>query len=110
MVHPVLVLKNSKMLVGAIKIGTQETVWKKYIDSVLKNAGRIDKSLVFITHAGLSKEDLQKIEKIVRKRVNFDRVIYQKASPAISINCGMGAFGLLFMYNGSAMTSKMGES
>lgn len=110
MVHPVLVLKNSKMSVGAIKIGTQETVWKKYIDSVLKNAGRIDKSLVFITHAGLSNEDLQKIEKIVRKKVNFDRVIYQKASPAISINCGMGAFGLLFMYNGSAMTSKMGES
>ena len=97
MVHPVLILKDSKMMVGAIKIGTQKTVWRKYIESVLKNAGRIDKRLLFITHAGLSYEELQEIEKIVSKKVIFDRVIYQKASPAISINCGMGAFGLLFM-------------
>ena len=97
MVHPVLVLKNSKMMVGAIKIGTQRTVWKKYVESVLGNAGRIDKRLLFITHAGLSHEELQEIEKTVRRKVSFDRVIYQKASPAISINCGTGAFGLLFV-------------
>lgn len=96
MVHPVLVLKNSKMMVGAIMIGTKKTVWRKYIESVLSNAGRIDKKLLFITHAGLSNEELQEIEKTVRKKVNFDQIIYQKASPAISINCGMGAFGLLF--------------
>lgn len=100
MVHPVLVLKNSKMMVGAIKIGTQRAVWKKYIESVLDNAGRIDKRLLFITHAGLSHEELQEIEKTVRKKVTFDRVIYQKASPAIAINCGTGAFGLLFMLQG----------
>ena len=96
MVHPVLVLKNSRMVVGAIKIGTQKTVWRKYIESILKNAAGIDKRLLFITHAGLSFEELQEIEKIVRKKIEFEKVIYQKASPAISINCGMGAFGILF--------------
>lgn len=96
MVHPVLVLKNSKMTVGAVMIGTQKTVWKKYIASVLQNAGRIDKRLLFITYAGLSYEELQEIEKIVKKKIHFEQVIYQKASPAISINCGVGAFGLLF--------------
>lgn len=105
MVHPVLVLKNSKMLVGAIKIGTQKTVWRKYIEFVLSNAGRIDKRLLFITHAGLSNEELQEIEKTVRKKIIFDRIIYQKASPAISINCGMGAFGLLFRLDGSVMAN-----
>lgn len=77
-------------------IGTQKTVWKKYIVSVLQNAGRIDKRLLFITYAGLSYEDLQEIENIVKKKIPFEQVIYQKASPAISINCGVGAFGLLF--------------
>lgn len=100
MVHPMLVLENGKMVVGAIKIGTQKAVWRKYIESVLKDVGRIDKRLLFITHAGLSCEELQEIEEFVRKKVIFDRVIYQKASPAISINCGMGAFGLLFMLKG----------
>lgn len=97
MVHPVLVLKNSKMTVGAIMIGTKKAAWKKYIESVLKNAEKIDKRLLFITHAGLSYEELKEIEETVRKKMVFDKVIYQKASPAISINCGMGAFGLLFM-------------
>ncbi len=101
MVHPVLVLKNSKMTVGAVMIGTQKTVWKKYIASALQNAGRIDKRLLFITYAGLSYEELQEIENMVRKKIAFERVIYQKASPAISINCGAGAFGLLFkLYKG----------
>lgn len=95
LLHPVLVLKNNKMTVGGIQVGTQQTVWRKYIRSVLRDADRIDKRLLFITHAGLSDEQLQEIETIVRDQVDFDQIIYQKASPAISINCGAGAFGLL---------------
>lgn len=98
MVHPMLELKNSKMVVGAIKIGTKKMAWKKYIESALKNEGRIDKELLFLTHAGLSYGELQEIEAAVREKITFEKIIYQKASPAISINCGTGAFGLLFMY------------
>lgn len=97
MVHPVLKLQKGKMMVGAIKVGTTKTVCKKYIESVLKNVDKIDKRLLFITYAGLSYAQLQEIENIVRKKIVFDKVIYQKASPAISINCGTGAFGLLYM-------------
>lgn len=93
-----LELKNSKMVVGAIKIGTKKMAWKKYIESALKNEGRIDKELLFLTHAGLSYGELQEIEAAVREKITFEKIIYQKASPAISINCGTGAFGLLFMY------------
>lgn len=97
LIHPVLVPKNSKMVIGAVKIGTKKAVWKKYIESALKNADKIDRRLLFITYAGLSFEQLQKIEEIVRKKVVFDKVIYQKASSRIAINCGEGAFGLFFM-------------
>ena len=51
MAHPILQLKNGKMQAGAVKIGTRKSVWKKYVDSMLKGAGRIDKSLLFLTHA-----------------------------------------------------------
>ena len=30
------------------------------------------------------------------KYARFEEVIYQKASPAISANCGPGSFGLIF--------------
>lgn len=97
LLHPVLTLKNSSMKVGAIRMGTRNHVWKKYIASTLRTVRGIDTGTLFITHAGLTKEELTEIEKQVRNKVSFKNVIYQKASPAISTNCGPGSFGLLFM-------------
>ena len=39
----------------------------------------------------------ERIREEVLKKVPFETVIFQKASPAIAINCGPGSFGLLFM-------------
>ena len=97
LLHPVLKLKNSGMKVGAIRIGTRNYVWKKYVASTLRTVREIDTNTLFITHAGLTKEELEEIEKQVRNKVTFKNVIYQKASSAISTNCGPGSFGLLFM-------------
>ena len=97
MVHPVIVLRKSKMKVGAIHIGAEGYARKKYIKSTLKNTRNIDKKTLFITYAGLTNEELDEIKKQVEKRVTFENVICQKASPAISTNCGAGTFGLLFL-------------
>ena len=97
MLHPVLRLKNSSMKVGAVILGTRARARGKYIGSALKGKGTIDTETLFITHAGLTREELAEIEEQVEKRVHFQRVIFQKASPAISTNCGPGSFGLLFI-------------
>ena len=96
MIHPVIVLKNSYMKVGAVRIGTKQFVWRKYIESVLSSIHNIDKRMIFITYAGLSNEDLKEIEELLQKKGKFENVIYQKASPAISANCGPGTFGVLY--------------
>ena len=97
LLHPVLTLKNSSMKVGTIRIGTRNHVWKKYIVSTLRTVREIDTNTLFITHAGLTKEELTQIGELAGNKVSFKNVIYQKASPAISTNCGPGTFGLLFM-------------
>ncbi len=97
MLHPMLTLKNGDLKVGAIWIGTNNYTQKKYISSVLRDPETIDKKLLFITYAGLSISELRNIEAQVKKKVAFERVIYQKACPAISTNCGPGCFGLLFL-------------
>lgn len=97
MLHPVLVLKKSSMKVGAIRIGARDYARKKYITSTLKGMGGIDTKTLFITYAGMSKEELESVEAQVKRRVEFQNIIYQKASPAISTNCGPGTFGLLFV-------------
>ncbi len=97
MLRPVLILKKSSMQVGSIRIGAQRETSKKYIRSALRTPLRIDKSLLFITYAGMRPEELDEIKRRVEKRVRFEKIIYQKASPAISINCGPESYGLLFM-------------
>jgi len=97
MLHPVIVLKNSSMKVGAIRMGTKDHTRRKYITSTLNTVGEIDKKILFITYTGMKREELKEIEEQVKDKVTFENIIYQKASPAISSNCGPGSFGLLFM-------------
>ena len=97
MLHPVLVLKNSSMKVGFITMGARDRARMKYIASRLRHREMIDTDTLFITYTGLTQEELAVIEEQVEKRVHFQKIIFQKASPAISTNCGTGSFGLLFM-------------
>ena len=63
MINPVIILKNSSMKVGALRIGTRDYAWRKYITSTLNTRGEIDKKILFITYAGLTKEELEEIRK-----------------------------------------------
>ena len=78
-------------------MGGKDSVWKKYITTTLNTAGAIDTDRLFIAYAGLSEDELEDIRKQVEKKVGFGEVIFQKASPVISANCGPGTFGLMFM-------------
>lgn len=97
MIHPVIVLKDSSMKVGSLRVGTRDYAWKKYIASALNHPGKIDKRLLFITYAGLTMEELSEIKEQVKTIMPFEQIICQKASPTIATNCGPGTFGLLFI-------------
>ena len=96
MLHPVLVMRKNKITVGRIIGGSREKSWTAYIEKSLETLAQIDKKRLFITYAGLSHEELKMIEGQVKEKMVFDRVIFQRASSAISINCGAGTFGLIF--------------
>ena len=97
LLHPVLVLRNSRMKVGSMEMGGFERVAKRYIRKVLANSGSIDKRILFITYAGMESKQILLIQKLVQQYCPFDRVYVQKASSAIASNCGPGSFGILFM-------------
>lgn len=95
--HPVLHLAQSKIKVQGIIVGKKDRAYKKYIKEQLQDKKKIDPSILFLTYAGCSVKQLKEIEKEVNKYVNFEYIQWQKASATISSNCGIGAFGLLFM-------------
>ena len=96
--HPELLIRKGKLGIGSIFVGDTLTVWNTYIRTALIAPHRIDNKLLFVTYSGLNSNDIKEIDSIIRKRVKFKRIIYQKASSAVSANCGPGTFGLLFLY------------
>ena len=97
LLHPIIVLRKSKMVVGGMEMGDFPHVAKRYIRKVLLNNRNIDRRILFITYAGMDEQRLRYIQNLVRQYCSFEKIYLQKASPAIAGNCGPGAFGLLFM-------------
>lgn len=96
MIHPVINMQNGKMSTKEFYFGTRLHAWSRYISSCLANVSDIDRSILFITYVGLTKKELDFIREQVDRKVKFDNVYVQKASPAIAVNSGPGTFGLLF--------------
>ena len=96
MFHPVLEMKKGRLKLATFFIGSKLHAWSRYISYTLSDVSKIDKSILFITYVGLTQKDLDWIRAIVDKKVKFEKVYYQKASPTIAVNCGPGTFGLLY--------------
>ena len=105
LLHPVIVLKGSRMVVGGMEMGSFERVAKRYIRKALLNPRSIDRRILFITYAGMDSKRIQYIQDLVKQYCPFERIYLQKASPAIASNCGPGSFGLLFMKKNEAVIS-----
>lgn len=105
LLHPVLVLRKSKMSVGGIAVGGFTRVAKKYVRKVFQESRSIDRRILFITYSGLDADKLRYIQNLVQQYCPFERVYLQKASSAIASNCGPGSFGLLFMRKDDAAAS-----
>ncbi len=97
MMHPVLVLSKGKIRLKKVIIGSRERARKKYISYALRTAKRIDDREAFITYVGVSVKELDFINVEVENRFHFKNIYYQKASPAISADCGPGTFGVIYM-------------
>ena len=97
LLHPIIVLRKSRMAVGGMEIGDFPRVAKRYVRRVLRDTENIDRRMLFITYAGMDERSLAYIQDLVRQHCQFERIYLQKASAAIASNCGPRSFGLLFM-------------
>ena len=93
--RPVLKLKKGKMGLGMTYFGSRESAWRSYINTIL-SSGNIDRRVLFVTYVGINKRETEWIRSQIEKRMKFDEIYFEQASPAIAVNCGRGTFGLLY--------------
>lgn len=91
------------MTVRGIMFGDYEYVSRGYIHKMLKNRKIVNTKILFIVYVGMDEQRVLRIKELVEECCTFERVYLQKASSAITINAGPGAFGLMFLKKDNAM-------
>ncbi len=100
LIHPMIRLKDGRLKVSKLWFGSREKARRNYISCMLRRRKDIDPDILFLTYVGLSEYELGMIENEIRRRADFKRIVFQKASAAISVNFGMGTFSILYMKKG----------
>lgn len=92
--HPVAVMRQSKVILSALLGGNLESAWRWGIRVHMRKRRKISRRIVVITHVGCTVKQLEWIVGEVQKNARFDRVIVQKASLTIACNSGIESVGI----------------
>ena len=98
-IHPVLAMKKGFITLHSVGWGDYWKSCLRYIRKELRHPEQIDKTRIFITHAGCSAAMIEKIKEEVQQRCPAEQVIVTKASATVSSNCGPNTFGILYVRN-----------
>ena len=93
LLHPVIVMKNDRI---NYRVSWSARYRENFIRRTLKNRKEIDTSLLVISYAGLTEEELAWLREEVERYVHFDRVYVLLSACAVTANVGPGTFGLVF--------------
>ncbi|MBR4719052.1 MAG: DegV family EDD domain-containing protein [Lachnospiraceae bacterium] len=112
MIRPMIKMQSGELKVSRVWIGRRERARRNFIKYMLPMKKHVDNDIMFVTYVGLSEYELHMIEKEIRQRADFRRIIFKRASAAISVNSGPGTFGIAYIregtrsYNVSALIPK----
>ena len=101
MLHPMIKMDSGKLKVSRIWFGRRERARRNFIAHMFPKRKDIDNDIMIVTYVGLSEYELHMIEDEIRRRADFRRIIFKKASAAISVNSGPGTFGITYLKEGT---------
>lgn len=94
--HLVLRLDNGIVKISFLRMGKTEDCYRRYVKGALRNK-RINKEVLMITLAGCSYEQQRMILEEIKKYTDFENIVVNTASAAVTCNCGTESIGLQFL-------------
>lgn len=94
--HPMAVMKNKKPVAVGLLGGTLESAWKQGIRWHLRKKRRISSEVVIVTYVSCSVKQQEWIVNEIKKRINFKKLIMQKASFSTACNVGIGSVAISY--------------
>ncbi|MCR5655550.1 MAG: DegV family EDD domain-containing protein [Lachnospiraceae bacterium] len=97
MVHPEVVVKHGMMTIGNIHFGSIKEARTAYIRRIIKRRARIDHTRIFVGLIGIPAQEVIGLEQQLEMEGEFQNVFVRRSSASISINCGAGTFGMIYV-------------
>ncbi|WP_051656604.1 DegV family protein [Butyrivibrio sp. AE3004] len=95
-----LKIKNSMFCLDNLWLGDMQKCYRDYINYALPKNADPNLDLIFITYVDVPEDTIEWIKDLISSKYDFKNIIVQKASAAISLNCGPGTVGILYMTRG----------
>ena len=95
--RPVIDIRGGKVAIGKILTGELDECYMKYLDYALPKSARPDLDIAIVNYISLTEDEKKEIEKAIRKRHYFEHILFQKVSSVMSLNCGRGALGVMYL-------------
>ncbi|SCY20726.1 DegV family protein [Butyrivibrio sp. INlla14] len=96
-IRPFVEIKNDVFKVSKMQLGSKISSYDRYVDFAIPRRIKPDTDVVIVVYSDVTDENLEKIEAKIRSCAPFKNVIFQKASASLSVTCGSGAFGIIYM-------------
>ena len=95
---PCTEVHNGKMDVAKKYRGKISAVYTEYVKEQLPDKSKLDTKRVFVTHTCLDNpQDVKEIVELVKSMNLFDEVYETVAGCSVSVHCGPGTLGVLFI-------------
>ena len=96
MLHPVLSVKNRRIHLERIYVGSKKTVQKKYLRKLLSHREQIDPERVILCYVGMSFEELEEVRRQLYETGYFKEIMIVKGSAVVTASTGPGTFGIMY--------------
>ncbi len=96
MIHPVITMKHGRADMKRLIIGSHRHKFLKFMKTEFRNRRFIDKRVLIVSHAGMSRAELDWIRSEIEKLDIFEKVIFNETSPVIALNSGPGTVGFFY--------------
>ncbi len=94
--HPIIAVRHDKMGMSYALFGNLNDAREAYIKKILKNKDKIDTDRAFVGLVGIPHSEVLGLEHRLHSE-GFGKVVLKRSSAAISINCGVGTFGIIYL-------------
>ena len=95
--HPIARMRQNDVKIRGFCIGNLDRAKKRFVRRLLRRKNRIDKRVVFVTHASCTVKQQQELVDEILKYIPFEKVILERASASCSSNGGLGTMGVAYL-------------